>query len=211
MFILGHAGITLGAALLLNGALAKGNAFRPKKVLELSPEKHSTRNQAPPHLVSWFAALRNRIDIRLLLIASLLPDIIDKPIGQLLFKETFSNGRIFCHTLLFLILLTSIGIYLQRKYGKNWFLVLAFGSFTHLIFDQIWQDPKTLFWPLFGFAFEKMELDMWIGGIFYNLLNEPSVYVPEIAGGLVLALYAWVLVRNRKTYALIRRHEVLDA
>jgi len=211
MLFLGHAGITLGTALLLNSALAKGNAFRPRKVPELSPEKHPPQNQAPPHLVSWFATLRNRIDIRLLLIASLLPDIIDKPLGQLLFKETFSNGRIFCHTLLFLILLTSIGIYLQRKYGKNWFLVLAFGSFAHLIFDQIWQIPKTLFWPLFGFAFEKIDLSMWIRDILYALLNEPSAYVPEIAGGVVLVLYAWVLVRSRKTYALIRRHEVLDA
>ena len=84
MLVLGHAGITLGAATLVAGALKSS---------------HSSQVGG----ISWFILLGRYIDIRLLLVGSLLPDIIDKPIGQYFLVETFSNGRIFSHTLLFSI------------------------------------------------------------------------------------------------------------
>ncbi|MBA7692845.1 hypothetical protein ES703_101414 [subsurface metagenome] len=79
MLIFGHVGITLGAAVFLNGALTKSYSL------------------CAGGRASGLASLGNRIDIRLLLLGSLLPDIIDKPIGQFFFRDTFSNGRIFCH------------------------------------------------------------------------------------------------------------------
>jgi hypothetical protein len=36
-------------------------------------------------------------DIRLLILGSLLPDLIDKPLGHIILPE--NNGRIFAHTL----------------------------------------------------------------------------------------------------------------
>ena len=63
---------------------------------------------------AWFDALARRVDIRLLAIGSLLPDIIDKPVGQVFFRGTFSDGRIFSHTLLFLALV-SLGGYARRR------------------------------------------------------------------------------------------------
>jgi len=211
MLVLGHAGITLGAAVLLNSALLKGNPLRLKRGPELSPKVRPARNCASVRIASWFASLGNRIDIRLLLTGSLLPDIIDKPLGQLLLRETLSNGRIFCHTLLFLTLVTLPGIFLYRSYAKNWLLVLSFGIFTHLILDQMWLSPKTLFWPLYGFAFEKIDLTGWAGNIFQALLTDPTVYIPEIVGGVILLLFAWVLVSSRKVCAFIRNQRPCDA
>jgi len=69
MLIFGHAGITLGATALLNGALTKSYSL------------------CAGGRASWLASLGNRIDIRLLLLGSLLPDIIDKPAGQFSFDE----------------------------------------------------------------------------------------------------------------------------
>ena len=208
MLILGHTGLTLGITLLLNGALTKGNPPPPKGGPGRSAKTPQARASALRRLTSWFTSLGNRLDIRILLIGSLLPDIIDKPVGQLLFRETFSNGRIICHTLLFLALITASGIFLHRSYGKNWLLVLSFGTSTHLILDEMWRNPKTLFWPLFGFAFEKIELTGWTGGIFYALLNDPAVYIPELVGGAILLLFAWILVRNRKVYAFIKNRQL---
>lgn len=206
MLILGHAGITLGAAALLSGVLNKVPSRPPEKNPGLLIEKVATR---PPQSwmrpVAWFAFLARRADIRLLLLGSLLPDVIDKPIGQLLFRETFSNGRIFSHTLLFFILVTTIGTYLFRARGKTWFLAIAFGTVTHLVFDQVWNIPKTLFWPLYGFAFEKVNLSGWTGGIFYALLHNPEVYVPELVGGGILFLFAWTLVRRRGVKMFFRK------
>lgn len=198
MLILGHAGLTLGAAALLSGFLGKVRSRPPEKNPGLPVEKVATR--PPPSRtrpVTWFASLARRADIRLLLLGSLLPDIIDKPIGQVLFRETFSNGRIFSHTLLFFLLVSITGIYLFRAGGKRWLMAVAFGIFTHLVFDQIWTSPTTLFWPLYGFAFDKINLTGWAGGLFYALLHNPETYLPELIGGGILLLLAWTLVRRR--------------
>lgn len=211
MLILGHAGITLGMAALLSGVLDKAYSRQPEKNPGLPIEKVATRPpQSRTRPVTWFTFLARRADIRLLLLGSLLPDVIDKPIGQLLFRETFSNGRIFSHTLLFFILVTITGTYLFHARGKTWLLAIAVGTFTHLVFDQVWNIPKTLFWPLYGFAFEKVDLTGWTGGIFYALLHNPEVYVPELMGGGILFLFAWTLVRRRGVKMFIRKGVITE-
>ena len=211
MLILGHAGITLGVAALLSSVLDKAYSRQPEKNPGLPIEKGATkRPQSRTRPVTWFAFLARRADIRLLLLGSLLPDVIDKPIGQLMFRETFSNGRIFSHTLLFFILVTIIGTYLFHARGKTWLLAIAVGTFTHLVFDQVWNIPKTLFWPLYGFAFEKINLTGWTGGIFDALLHNPEVYVPEIMGGGILFLFAWTLVRRRRVKIFIRKGVITE-
>jgi hypothetical protein len=52
-----------------------------------------------------------RMDYRLVVIGSLLPDLIDKPIGRILFQNRFESGRVFAHTLAFVLVLISIGLY----------------------------------------------------------------------------------------------------
>lgn len=216
MLILGHAGLTLGAAVLLNNAFAKSRLPRTGEItaeegLQSSAEVLPVQNCSADSKTSWLTSLSNRIDIRILLIGSLLPDIIDKPVGHIFFRDTFSNGRIFCHTLLFLIIITLAGFYLYRSRHKTWLLVLSFGTFTHLIFDQMWRTPRILLWPLYGFAFEKFEkIDLihWTGNIFYALYTDPVVYVPELIGGVILVWFVSVLVRRRKLYSFIRNGRV---
>ncbi len=50
-----------------------------------------------------------------IVIGSLLPDIIDKPLGRIILAETIGSGRIFAHTLLFGALLGLAGYYLYHK------------------------------------------------------------------------------------------------
>lgn len=213
MLILAHAGITLGAAVLLAGApfgkhlpenagkeAAKSSVWRSKVV----PDPYTMARCKIP----WLDSLSKHLDIRLLLIGSLLPDIIDKPVGLLLFRDTFSNGRIFCHTLLFLSLITLAGVYLFRRRGKTWLLALAFGTFTHLILDQMWRTPRTLLWPLYGLTFDRIGPTNWISNTFYALLTDPAIYMPELVGMTILAWFAIRLWHRGMVFAFIKHGHV---
>jgi len=198
MLVLGHAGITLGIATALNGALSK------KYPVSIPSNSASTKL---PFMMSLFYFMAKRIDIRILLVGSLLPDIIDKPVGQILLRDTLSSGRIFGHTLLFLIIISVAGILLYQRRRKNWLLVLSFGTFTHLIFDQMWLDLHTLFWPLLGWNFAKgpPDLVIWIQGIFAGLISEPSVYIPEIIGAVVLSIFIKEVICLRSVGSFLKR------
>ena len=214
MLILGHTGITLGAAVLLNGALARSRILPMKGSKPNEPRQDSSGVAQAQELssakkVSWLASLANNIDIRLLLLGALLPDIVDKPIGQFLFRDTFGNGRIFSHTLLFLIVITLAGLYLSRRHHQTWLVVLSAGTFSHLILDQMWLTPQTLFWPWFGFTFVKLEdIAYWAQDILTALLTAPSVYIPELTGAVILIWFVLELALRKKVYVFLRNGQV---
>lgn len=209
MLLFGHVGITLGAAVFLSGVLASNHSSKTVKnrAMESSSSLSTnvrTSNNFLTHKLPRFTSLGNRIDIRFLLIGSLLPDIIDKLIGQVLFRETFGNGRIFSHTLLFIILVTVIGLLFYRYNRKTWLLVLSFGTFIHLILDEMWRAPRTLLWPILGLSFESIDITGWAANIWHALFTEPAVYVPELIGVLILIWFTWMLIYTRKTYVFVR-------
>ena len=180
MLLLAHTGITLGAALVIDRALSRN---------------------------SWFDSLRERLDFRLLLIGSLLPDIIDKP-TSFLFGGIFSYGRTVAHTLLFLLIITLAGVYLCRR-GKLWLIVLSSGTFMHLILDQMWLYHEILLWPFFGLAFPSADPVDSTLKMFGNLFSVPSVYVPEIIGLLILGYFGVVLCLNRGWRSFLSSGRVL--
>ncbi len=210
MLVFGHPGLTLGAAVLLSGVLGRSNTRPGESNDYLEPDSTAVpvRKRFSSGAATWLNSLARRIDIRLLLLGSLLPDIIDKPIGRFFFRDTISSGRIFSHTLLFAILISLVGLYIYRSRGKLWLLVLSFGTFTHLIFDQMWYAPQILFWPLYGFAFEKADLTGWIPRLLNGLLTNPRVYVPELAGLAILIWFIWLVVRRGKLRAFLRKGEI---
>lgn len=209
MLVLGHTGLTLGVAVLVSGACYRRCQ---QSAAQSSTEGYSgdaaaldtTKDYDSGNIVSWVKALGRHVDIRLLLVSSLLPDIIDKPVGMYIFRETFSSGRIFCHTLMFLVLLTIAGVWLYRSRGKLWLLVISFGVLAHIIFDRMWNHYETALWPGFGLAFKHMKLTDWEMQRWEDLFRLPSVYVPEIIGGLILIWFGWMLVRNRSFRAFIK-------
>jgi len=155
---------------------------------------------------AWFASVGRRIDLRVLLIGSLLPDLIDKPIGRLVYG-TF-GCRLFCHTLIFLLLIVFAGLLLFVRRRQNWLLVLGFGIFMHLVLDGMWLDTQTLLWPLQGFSFPNVERTGWEQSIWHRLFTSLNVYVPELVGIAILACFAWLLVQRRRVHAFIRHGQV---
>jgi len=137
------------------------------------------------------------IDYRLVLLGSMLPDIIDKPLGGLICKETLGSGRIYAHTLLFLLLLFGLGMFLWLKLQRAGVLTLVGGSFVHHILDGMWRFPKTYLWPFYGWSFPKGDPEGWFWQWAESLLTDPWVCVPEIIGA-VFTLYFFFTLHARK-------------
>jgi len=132
--------------------------------------------------------LRTIIDPKYLAIGALFPDLIDKPLGRVIFASTLENGRIIGHTLFFSLILFLIGLYLYKKKGDLRIISLTTGSFFHLMEDQMWASPKILFWPFFGLNFPKDHVDST--GMEYLIrlvensftLNFSLSSIPEVLG-----------------------------
>ncbi|HYZ91707.1 MAG TPA: metal-dependent hydrolase [Actinomycetota bacterium] len=136
-------------------------------------------------LIVWFVMRGNpRVDYRVVMLASLLPDIIDKPIGRLLFRERFDSGRLYAHTLLLNVALFCV-LFFMRGRAKRQFVLVPISSLLHLAEDGMWSQPRIFWWPLFGAEFPRDPLD---GGTlaFLNPLSDTGIVVQEAVGLLVL-------------------------
>lgn len=135
------------------------------------------------------------IDYRMVLLGSLLPDIIDKPVWFLVSRltgDTTLSGRGYAHTLLFSLILCLSGLVLIR-YKQSWLLIVSLSSFMHLILDQIWDSPVVLLWPLLGPLPERATVG-WFPNLIQGLFLHPSVYIPEIIGLLIVLFFVCRLV-----------------
>jgi inner membrane protein len=201
VWLFAHTGITLGTAVLLNGLI--GGRFGDKTT---ERAYSSAETEAASHSAeAWFVSLGRRIDLRVLLVGSLLPDIIDKPLGLFVFGTFWC--RLFCHSLLFLVVITCAGLYLYTSRHRNWLLVLGFGIFMHLVLDEMWLDTHTLLWPLQGFSFPTVYYPNSEQGVTGGL-DVAKLLASELVGLVVLGWITWLLVRSGKVYAFIRHGQV---
>jgi inner membrane protein len=198
MLLFAHTGITVGCAWLAGKTASVLNTNKPEPLEESTPEDNLKK---PAHM--------RAIDYRMVIIGSMLPDIIDKPLGIYLLADEIGNGRIYGHTLLFLLFTVTAGILLYYFRGSPALLLISAGTFAHLVLDQMWQNPSTLFWPILGAEFERHETGEWLGGLFETLTSNPSVYIPEIIGVLIVAVFAWQIIRNGRILAFIRTGRII--
>ncbi|MBI4288683.1 MAG: metal-dependent hydrolase [Chloroflexi bacterium] len=193
----GHAGITIGMAMIADALTSRQRA----NVTPAATDNHGDRRSR----AGWrgFLPIREWMDYRLLLVASLLPDIIDKPLGQALLRDTFSYGRIHAHTFLFALITGIPGLWLFRTRRRSWLLILAFGSLMHDLEDQMWRWPSVMWWPLKGWAFPREDLNGWFGNMLQALISDPEAFVPELIGiGFLVFAAVRVFHTRRFLYAL---------
>jgi len=147
-----------------------------------------------------------KVDYRFILLGALLPDLIDKPLGRVIFPMELANGRIFAHTLLFLLLVTLVGIAVYRIKGQQWGLCLAFGVLMHFLLDSMWLSPATLFWPLLSLQFPKSPAEFQV--VFFswlrNMLTSAQSYLAELAGIAFFMFLAVKAVVQKKVGAFFR-------
>jgi len=172
-------------------------------------------------LICIFAPLlRTIIDPKYLLVGALLPDLIDKPLGEIILASTFSTGRMIGHTVLLSFIILYIGLFVYKKRGDIRIISLATGSFFHLMEDQMWGEPRILFWPLFGWSFPKGTIDNATIGLEYLLtlfknsfsLNISPASIPEILGmGVISILILQMLFGKDKNKQMTESNEKPDA
>ncbi len=130
-----------------------------------------------------------RFDYRIVVLSALLPDIIDKPLGMIILP--LNNGRIVGHTIIFVLALLFVGL----RYRS--FLIISLASMLHLVEDEMWNEPETLFWPLMG-NFPREEY----GGLYEYVKTTASEYIPslshtfifEVVGAFIIILF---LIKHR--------------
>ncbi len=142
------------------------------------------------------------VNVPWIAIGALFPDFIDKPLGRIILAETIGSGRIFAHTLLFVLLLGLAGYYLYNQ-GKPELLIIAGASFCHLLEDQVWETPEVFFWPFLGWSFPK---DTISGSfieylmIIFNRSYDPGftgVFISEIVGLLIIVLLSGKYIQEK--------------
>lgn len=130
------------------------------------------------------------MDMRVLAFGAVLPDLIDKPIGSILFTDYFETGRIYAHTLLFAVVLLFGVMTLTRRGSaarKRW-MALPIGAFFHLLLDMP-LDAETLWWPMLGLEFPSFAKGAFVDLVAY-LLRSPWVVIQELVGlSYLIALY----------------------
>jgi hypothetical protein len=126
-------------------------------------------------VIVWFTMRGNpRVDYRVVAVASLLPDIVDKPIGRIFYKGA---GRLYGHTLLLNLALFCV-LFFMRGRSKRQFVLVPISSLLHLAEDGMWSQPRIFWWPLFGSKFPVPH-----GHLSYL---RPGVIAQEVVGLLLL-------------------------
>ncbi|MFB3764155.1 MAG: metal-dependent hydrolase [Methanotrichaceae archaeon] len=133
------------------------------------------------------ASFFKRSNLTFVAIGSLLPDIIDKPLGEIVFG-TPAMGRIFAHTLLFLMLLAILAAYTRDIR----LISLSGGVLSHFVLDFMWNSPAILLWPLLGGFPVAEHLDplSYIGMLLTGLRN-PVIFIPECLGFVYLLYFIY--------------------
>jgi len=205
MLFFGHIGITVGIAKACDILVSKSradNCYEP----DSSSRFGIVIRKKQLYLYYLLNRIKSRIgsiDYRIVLLGSLLPDIIDKPLWFLTGGDIFSSGIGYAHTLLFNLTLFICGLILTR-YGKSWLLIISLSSFMHLVLDQMWRRLATLCWPLLG-PIPESETAGWLLNIIQWLFSYPHVYIPEIIGLVIILIFAYRLIMKKGIISFIRR------
>jgi inner membrane protein len=193
MFFFGHIGVTMGVVRAYEHFTKSVNSS------DNGPDSEHLPTAADGGIISpsnRFQGVTDKIDYRLVVIGSMLPDIIDKPMWLLTHNSFIWAGRGYAHTFLFNFILLVSGIILKVRRKTSWLLLISICSFGHLVLDKMWQNPYTLWWPLLG-PMQQGEFAGWLSSVFSSLTSNPEVYIPEIIGLVIFIYFAIRVIATR--------------
>jgi hypothetical protein len=130
------------------------------------------------------------IDYRGAALAALLPDVVDKPLSLTVLSDSGTSQGL-SHTLLGQALVTLA----VARFRPQW-LSYAIICNSHLVADQMWKYPRTLFFPFSG------RLDSWkymgtpaaMLSVYAEIASRPAILLVEMVG---VSLLGWTLAKAR--------------
>jgi hypothetical protein len=99
-------------------------------------------------VLGWF--LRDPRILPLCVAASILSDIIDKPLGLIFLPDDLGPGRTFFHALIAVVVIAALAFLVWRFRGSILVFLIAGSVMLHQILDAMWHEPVTWFYPLLG-------------------------------------------------------------
>jgi hypothetical protein len=127
-------------------------------------------------------------DYRKIALASVLPDLIDKPLAVFVFPE-MKAGLLFAHAPIF-----HLPWLILSRWFTSW-LPYALAFTGHIIADRIWFFTDTFWFPLRGFRFHQWQHigDVKAFGNAYRVLYQqrPWLLLYEISA---LIIFIWFIV-----------------
>ncbi len=196
MLFFGHIGITV--------ALFRAYDVLAAKRAQVSSLREPGVAGSREHIPSSNSV--SEIDYRLPMIGAILPDLIDKPVWLLAGGGVAFSGRDYTHTLLFNLILLTGGLFFLA-YRKRELFIISLSSLGHLVLDQLWNSPATLFWPLLG-PLPPKSTTGFLGSLWQSL-HYPDIWVPELIGLAVLLPMAYHILKRKNTGSFIR-HGVVE-
>ncbi|MCK9580507.1 MAG: metal-dependent hydrolase [Methanoregula sp.] len=124
------------------------------------------------------------------IVGAILPDLIDKPVGYLLFPTTIGYGRIYNHTLLIALLVLAIGLTIWKLKKDPGVIALGMGILSHQILDLMWRQPQSWYYPFFG-PFQAGTTKDYFFTMLMRELNNPfeRALVFILATGIIVYIY----------------------
>jgi inner membrane protein len=192
MFALGHTGFTLLSAYLVERALS-----RPGARSGILSRHQGNQDAAGHNILNDKSSIQVNIDYRLVLLGSMLPDFIDKPLALWILPDVFSITRTIGHSALLGGVLLLLGGLLILRTKRTGMIMLALAYLGHLVLDRMWSLPEVMWWPCYGWGFPGEDGAGAIKGWLDTLFSSPTTYITEIVGGIILMAMVFSLRRRR--------------
>jgi membrane-bound metal-dependent hydrolase YbcI (DUF457 family) len=137
-----------------------------------------------------------QMDLRFLVLGAVLPDLIDTPIGFALWPSV-QNVRLASHSLLFAGVIMAVVLVVTRRGRprKRW-MPVAIGVLLHQVFDAMWREPETLWWPFQGWEFSSTGFAT-VSEYLTWLVTDPTTWLLEAVG---LAYLVFLAYRSKLTH-----------
>jgi|GEM_PF-1166659 len=103
-------------------------------------------------------------------------DLIDKPLGHIILKNSIDYGRIYAHGLVFFCIILLCGIIIWYRYYSFTGIAFSLGIFSHQLLDRMWDEPVNWFYPFLG-SFKKESFTDFFGNAFFQEILNPSEWL----------------------------------
>lgn len=141
--------------------------------------------------VVLFLLLRDLLVIVACAVGSILPDLIDKPLGLLISDGFIGYTRIYAHALVFFLAILVAGVILVVKY-RSWILLAGgIGVLTHQALDSMWREYWNWLWPAYGPFRGEIFNEDYYSWLFAELTNPWEWLFGLALAGLIGALIWW--------------------